>query len=204
MSMPVYRIVTPRLVIRCYNPVDALLLAKSVSESVGHLLPWMPWAAAEPEPLDAKVERLRQFRAKFDLGQDFIYGIFNLDESRLLGGSGLHTRIGAGALEIGYWLHKDFTNQGYATETTAALTRVAFEIHKVERVEIHCAVENSRSAAVPARLGYNLEATLRKRGFANGHTADGMLWSLFADVYPNTPSAKQEIAAYDAAERRIL
>jgi RimJ/RimL family protein N-acetyltransferase len=204
MPLPAYRIVTPRLIIRCYNPADAPLLERSVNESLDHLLPWMPWAAAEPELLDNKVERLRQFRAKFDLSQDFVYGIFNPDESRLLGGSGLHTRIGAGALEIGYWLHKDFTSQGYATETAAALTRVAFEIHQVERVEIHCAVENSRSAAVPARLGYTREATLRNRGFAYGHVSDGMLWSLFAEEYPNTPPAKQEIAAYDAAERRIL
>ena len=105
MTAPAYRIVTPQLVIRCYNPADAPLLALSVSESIEHLLPWMPWAAAEPEPLDAKVERLRQFRARFDLGQDFIYGIFNPQENRLIGGTGLHTCIGSDALEIGYWIN---------------------------------------------------------------------------------------------------
>jgi hypothetical protein len=31
-----------------------------------------------------------------------------------------------------------------------------------------------------------------------------MVWSLFPDEYPHTLSAKLEIAAYDAAERRIL
>ncbi len=204
MSHPAYRIVTPQLVIRCYNPSDAPLLAKSITESLEHLRPWMPWAAAEPEALEMKVERLRQFRAKFDLGQDFIYGIFNPQENRLIGGTGLHTRIGGGALEIGYWINKNDINHGYATETTAALTKVAFEIHKVERVEIHCAVENVRSAAVPRKLGYTQEAVLRKRSFANGHLSDQMVWSLFPDEYPETLSAKLDIAAYDAAERRIL
>ena len=204
MPGPAYRIVTPQLVIRCYNPQDAPLLAKSVTESLEHLLPWMPWAAAEPEPLDAKVERLRRMRSNFDLGLDYVYGIFNQQENRLLGGTGLHTRIGSDALEIGYWIHKDHINHGYATETSAALTKVAFEIHKVERVEIHCSVENSRSAAVPRKLGFNLEATLRKRSFAYGHLSDQMIWSLFSDEYPNTPSARLESAAYDAAERRIL
>jgi RimJ/RimL family protein N-acetyltransferase len=203
MPSPAYRIVTPQLVIRCYNPSDAPLLARSISESLEHLLPWMPWAAAEPEPLDIKVERLRQFRARFDLGQDFIYGIFNPQENHLIGGTGLHTRIGSEALEIGYWINKNYINHGYATETSAALTKVAFEIHKVERVEIHCAVENIRSAAVPRKLGYTQEATLRKRSFANGHLCDQMIWSLFAEEYPNTLSSKLEIAAYDAAERRI-
>ncbi len=204
MSSPAYRIVTPQLVIRCYNPADAPLLAASVTESLEHLLPWMPWTAAEPEHIDVKVERLRRMRSNFDLGIDFVYGIFNPQGNRLVGGTGLHTRIGIGALEIGYWIHKDYINHGYATETSAALNKVAFEIHKVERVEIHCAVENTRSAAVPRKLGFTNEATLRQRSFANGHMSDQMIWSLFADEYPQSPSAKLEIAAYDAAERRIL
>jgi RimJ/RimL family protein N-acetyltransferase len=203
MLTPAYRIVTPQLVIRCYNPADAPLLADSVTESLEHLLPWMPWAASEPEELEVKVERLRQFRARFDLGQDFIYGIFNPQENRLIGGTGLHTRIGAEALEIGYWINKNYINHGYATETSAALTKVAFEIHQVKRVEIHCSVENVRSAAVPRKLGYTHEATLRKRSFAHGQLSDSMVWTLFAEDYPQTLSAKLEIAAYDAAERRM-
>ena len=82
----------------------------------------MPWANDEPEALQKKVDRLRSFRGKFDLGQDFIYGIFNQEESRVLGGTGLHTRVGAGAREIGYWIHQEFINQGLATEVSAALT----------------------------------------------------------------------------------
>lgn len=204
MPGPAYRIVTPQLVLRCYNPADAPLLAASITESLEHLLPWMPWAAAEPEPLQTKIERLRRFRANFDLGQDYIYGIFNPQENRLLGGTGLHTRIGNNALEIGYWIHKDYIGRGYATETSAALAKVAFEVNQVERVEIHCAVENVRSAAVPRKLGFQHEATLKNRCFANGRNCDQMVWSIFAEEYPTSPVAQLEIAAYDAAERRIL
>lgn len=204
MPGPAYRIVTPQLVLRCYNPTDAPLLAASITESLEHLLPWMPWAAAEPEPLQAKIERLRRFRANFDLGHDYVYGIFNPQEKRLLGSTGLHPRIGDNALEIGYWVHKDYIGRGYATETSAALAKVAFEINQVERVEIHCAVENARSAAVPRKLGFRHEATLKSRCFANGRKCDQMVWSMFSSEYPASPAAKLEIAAYDAAERRIL
>ncbi len=204
MTGPAYRIVTPQLVLRCYNPADAPLLAASITESLEHLLPWMPWAAAEPEPLQTKIERLRRFRANFDLGHDYVYGIFNPQENRLLGGTGLHPRIGDNALEIGYWIHKDYIGRGYATETAAALAKVAFLVNQVERVEIHCAVENARSAAVPRKLGFQHEATLKNRCFANGRKCDQMVWSLFAAEYPVSPAAQLEIAAYDAAERRIL
>jgi hypothetical protein len=36
-SNPAYRIQTRRLVVRCYNPSDAPLLAESVTESIEHL-----------------------------------------------------------------------------------------------------------------------------------------------------------------------
>ena len=42
-SNPAYRIETKRLVVRCYDPSDAPLLAESVTESLEHLRPWMPW-----------------------------------------------------------------------------------------------------------------------------------------------------------------
>ena len=51
----------------------------------------MPWAHDEPQSLDEKVALLRLFRGNFDLGQDFVYGVFSADESEVLGGTGLHT-----------------------------------------------------------------------------------------------------------------
>ena len=90
---PVYRIETERLIVRCYNPSDAQMLADSVAENVEHLKPWMPWAHAEPEQFEVKVDRLKRYRGEFDLGEDFIYGIFDKAETGLLGGTGLHTRI---------------------------------------------------------------------------------------------------------------
>ena len=68
----------------------------------------MVWATHEPENLQMKIERLRRWRGAFDLGQDFTYGVFNREETQVLGGSGLHTRAGIGAREIGYWIHKHY------------------------------------------------------------------------------------------------
>lgn len=195
---PAYRIETKRLVLRCYNPSDAHLLAESVRESVEHLKPWMPWVHSEPEPLEGKVKRLQRFRGNFDLQKDYVYGIFNREETRLLGGTGLHTRLGEKELEIGYWLHKDFIKQGLATESTAALVKVAFEIIHIHRLEIHCDPGNLASAAVPRKLGFTHEGTLRaKTPFLEGWS-DSMIWGLLESEYPNSPSAKAEIKVFDA------
>src|SRR4030095_3046685 len=151
-----------------------------------YLVPFMPWAVDEPQTVEQKVELARRFRGLFDRNEDFIYGIFDRAESRVLGGTGLHTRLNGNALEIGYWLHKDYVNQRLITESTAAVTKLAFELYQVERMEIHCSVENVASAAIPHKLGYIHEATRRGLGYVNGQATDSMIWTLFADAYPDT------------------
>lgn len=203
-SNPAYRIETRRLVVRCYNPADAPLLAASVRESVEHLRRWMPWAHAEPEPEEEKFQRLKRFRGLFDLGEDFVYGIFNAEETKLLGGTGLHTRLGDSQLEIGYWIHKDHINQGLVTESTAALVRVAFEVIQVHRIEIHCDPQNTASAAIPRKLGFTHEGTLRGNSRFLHAWSDSMIWGLLESEYPESPSAKAEIRAFDAGGQQVL
>jgi RimJ/RimL family protein N-acetyltransferase len=184
---PAYRIVTPRLVVRCWEPRDAPLLKEAIDSSLDHLQPWMPWAQHEPQTLAEKVELLREFRGQFDLGANSVYAIFNAADERVLGGSGLHPRIGPGGLEIGYWIRADAVGRGYATESTAALTRVAFEVADVERVEIHCAPGNHASAAIPPKLGYGL-----------AESGDDLIFVLTAADYLASPSSSAPLAAYDA------
>jgi len=112
---PAYRIESERLVIRCYNPTDALYLQKAIQESVEHLRPWMPWVKDEPEELKVKIERLRTFRASFDLSENYVYAVFDPNETELLGGTGLHPRVGSNAFEIGYWIN---VNHVYVFEAT--------------------------------------------------------------------------------------
>ena len=202
---PAYRIHTRRLVVRCWNPADAPLLKEAVDESLEHLRPWMPWARQEPQDLEAKVALLRRFRGDFDLGRDYVYGIFRRDEGRVLGGSGLHTRLGEGVREIGYWIHKDHVHKGLATEAGAALTRVAFEIDQVRRVEIRCDPRNVASSAVPRKLGFTHEATLRQRlSDAEGEPRGSMIWTLLADEYPGSAASASRLEAFDVVGKRIL
>jgi len=123
----------------------------------------------------------------------------------MLGCADLDPSLGEGALEIGYWIHAAHINRGLATEAAAALTRVAFEVHGVQRVEIHCDPRNVRSAAVPRKLGYMHEATLHNRDVdPEGNLRDTMIWSLFEDSYPKSAAAQAPVEAYDAIGRKIL
>ncbi|MCO5183758.1 MAG: GNAT family N-acetyltransferase [Anaerolineae bacterium] len=200
---PAYRIETPRMVIRCWKPGDAQLLKTAIDSSLDHLRPWMPFAANEPTDVQTKINLLRRFRGNFDLDVDYVYGIFDRDEVEVLGGTGLHTRIGKNALEIGYWIRADAVGRGLATEATAALTQIAFVVNGVDRVEIHCDPQNSASAAVPRKLGFTHEATLQRRIASgdDGEMRDSMIWTLFRDAYKQTPVADVTVLAYDVFGR---
>jgi len=192
-----YRIHTPRLVIRCYEPSDAFLLKRAVDASIEHLLPWMPWAEYEPQTIEEKVDLTRRFRARFDTGEDFTMAILDRDQTEIVGGTGLHRRAGKGTLEIGYWVAAEHGGKGYITETAAALTRVAFKLHGMVRVEIRCDPKNERSLAVPRRLGYTLEGVLRKNRVENGAPRDTMIWSMIEEEFDTSPAAAVAVEAFN-------
>ncbi len=196
---PAYRIETPHLVLRCWEPRDAPLLKAAIDASLEHLRPWMPWVAGHPLALEHHVTRTRQNRGNFDLGNDYVYAVFDREEREVLGGTGLHTRLGEGAREIGYWIHARHTGRGLATELTCALTKVGFEIDALERIEIHCDPANTRSAAVPRKAGYTLDATLRKRARTpDGHPRDTMIWSMMRDEFATSPAAEIALRTFGA------
>jgi RimJ/RimL family protein N-acetyltransferase len=199
---PPYRIATERLVVRCWEPADAPLLKEAIDESLDALLPWMPWASEEPQPLSAKVDLLRRFRGRFDLGQEFVCGIFSPDESVVVGGTGLHPRRGDDALEIGYWIRSSNVGRGFATESSAVLTRVAFELCGVDRVDVRVDPANTASARIPRKLGFREEATLRRR-LRYPEPRDVIVFSLFADDLADSAAAAARFEAYDAVGARL-
>ncbi len=201
-----YRIETERLLLRCWDPSDAGLLAEAVESSVAELREWMPWAHDEPMTLDRRIDLLREFRAKFDSGEDSIYGIFTPDGSSVLGGTGLHPRVGGDALEIGYWIRSGATGAGLGGEAAAATTRAGFRVCGADRMEIRVDPGNTRSARIPERLGYTMEARLRRRlppVTPAGPPADVLVYTMFAEDFDGSPAAAVPIRAFDAAGREL-
>jgi RimJ/RimL family protein N-acetyltransferase len=199
-----YRIDTDRLVIRCYELGDAPLMKEAIDASLAHLRPFMAWIDDEPQSVEQKAELIERFRAAFDSGEAFVYGIFDRGESQLLGGSGLHARVGPGGLEIGYFVRASATRQGIATECAAALTRVGFEVCDADRIEIRIDPNNQKSFGVPQKLGFPVEATLRRRLPARPGEPlrDVTIHTLFREDYD--PSIAPPLRAYDALGRQLI
>lgn len=154
---------------------DAPALIEAVNASLSHLRPWMPWAQ-DPATVESIGTFLRGADLQWDGFQEFQFVIRDTPSGPIIGCCGLHTRLGVGALEIGYWVHVEHIGRGVATAAAGALTGAALRLGSVHRVEIHCDAANLRSAAVPAKLGYRLDRTEPRPPTTPGETREQMVW----------------------------
>jgi RimJ/RimL family protein N-acetyltransferase len=189
---PADRIVLQDLVLRRWSKSDAMILLTAVGESFEHLHPWMPWAAHPPVLID-QAGFLDAAVRQWATNEAFLYGIFDRSEQTLLGGIGLHDRVGG--WEIGYWVHIARIRHGIATTSAAVLTDVALSLPALRRVEIHCDQANTASAAVPRRLGYRLDRVQDETSDAPAECGKRMIWVMTRDAYPGSEADRRTRAS---------
>ena len=142
------------LVLRRWTDADAAALGAAIAANREHLRPYMPWIAAEPLTVDDRRALFREWEDQRLAGGDVVLGIF--ERGVVVGGTGLHRRIGPGGLEIGYWVAADHLGKHIAARASAALTDAAFDQPDIDRVEIRHDLSNTYSRNVPASLGFVL------------------------------------------------
>lgn len=166
-------------VLRPFGLDDVGQLVEVVNADLDHLRPWMPWAR-QPVSEQSQGEFVAASADQWATGTDFGYALRRGDE--ILGAAGLHSRRGPGVLEIGYWIRREEEGRGLVTAAARRLARVAASYDEVHEVVICCDEANTRSAAVPRRLGFTLAAVEECEPLAAGETGWHQVWVLDADV----------------------
>jgi ribosomal-protein-serine acetyltransferase len=141
---------TGEVILRRYREGDEAALVETVTTSLDHLGPWMPWAVGYSRA--AAAEFLAGAAWDWAAGAAYNYAI--ITGGVLAGGISLMARIGPGGLEIGYWVHQGYTRRGLATTAAAALVQQAFALPGIDRVEIVHDELNVASGGVPRKLGF--------------------------------------------------
>lgn len=151
-----------RLIIRCPRPEeDAAIVNAAVEASLEELRPWMAWAK-NLSNLEQQIEILEKARQQYLNREDFRLLLFSKETGELVGSSGIHRfDWQVGKFEIGYWATTKHSGKGYITEATERITQFCIEQFGANRIEIRCDALNHKSAAIPKRLGFTLEGTLR-------------------------------------------
>lgn len=105
---------------------------------------------------------------------------------------------------VGYWLAEGFTGRGIMSASLKIIIDWAFSALKLARVEIHSAVTNRASCAIPERLGIRREAIRRRTEIINGTSLDMASYAAFADNWPPKPPEKPLPARTIEVDSEIL
>jgi ribosomal-protein-serine acetyltransferase len=167
--------------IRLVEEADADELYRVVEANRAHLAEWLPWAG--DARLETAVDFVRRAQDQAEANNGFQANIVDSDGA-VAGFIGFHhVDWGNRSTSLGYWLAEDRQGQGTMTEAVRALTRHAFEVWGLNRVEIRVAVGNERSAAVPQRLGFTKEGVLRQAERHADGFKDNVVYSMLADEW---------------------
>ncbi|WP_445486633.1 GNAT family N-acetyltransferase [Niallia sp. 03133] len=84
---------------------------------------------------------------------------------------------------IGYWLGKSFQGHGIMTQVASALTEYALKELNLNKVEIRAAVKNSKSRAIPKRLGFQQEGCIRQAEWLYDHYVDHVVYGVLREEW---------------------
>lgn len=151
-----------RLHIRMPMPGDGKKVHDAIQFSRLSLKEWLPFAQKEQSEEDVELS-VRLAHIAFLERKDLRLHIFKKETGEFIGSSGLH-RLDwdIPKVEIGYWIDDRFSGKGYMREAVERITTYAAEEIKARRVEIHCDVKNTKSRAIPERLGFELEGIFKQ------------------------------------------
>lgn len=167
------------LVMRAWREDDIDAALRIVLENREHLQTYMQWMTP-----DYSIEHARKFifegiKNRLD---KVTLGLALVEDGDLIGSTGFNRLDwNAKVCEIGYWIDHRHEGKGVITKACKAMIAYAFDELEMNRVEIRCSTENVRSAAVPERLGFKLEGTLRQAEVLNGKAHDFLIFGLLAE-----------------------
>ncbi|MGN0342735.1 MAG: GNAT family N-acetyltransferase [Roseburia sp.] len=92
---------------------------------------------------------------------------------KIVGGMDLEYVDSKDVCEIGWTIHKDYRNQGIATEAAKMLIDYAFRVMKVEKVIARCDSKNAASEQVMRKLGMTLVDDKGTRTYAKTGVTSG-------------------------------
>lgn len=170
---------TPRLIIKPCEPGMGAAMHEAVQESREQLLPWMPWAHNETTP-EKYEEIVRKEAGKFMAREDFMLVVFD-HAGKLVASTGFHpiNNFATPVIHIGYWCRTSEQGKGYVTEFVNALTRYAFDVMDMKKVQINVDEGNAASTRVAERNGFPLEYRSRF-GIRRADTKEPMTLNVYS------------------------
>jgi ribosomal-protein-serine acetyltransferase len=148
------------VVLRLLRRRHARVLYHLTDRNRAHLRPWLPWTD-RVKGIAGTLSFIEQGLSQSNSGAGFQAGIWV--DGELVGVVGTHRIDWENRVTgLGYWIDKGHEGRGIMVRSVAAVLDYVFLNLALHRVEIRAATGNTRSRAIPERLGFRLEGVLRQ------------------------------------------
>lgn len=167
--------------LRLLKQEDAQELFKLIDSNRTYFKEWLGWLDFSTDQKDT-LKNIHQNRLLFatETGLDLAI----IYKGAIVGKVGLNSiNKSTKSAEVGYMLGEEFNGKGIMTKATKALVQIAFEEYKLNKVEIRVATENSKSRAIPQRLGFTEEGTLRSAEWLYDHYVDHVVYGMLKEEW---------------------
>jgi ribosomal-protein-serine acetyltransferase len=167
-------------------------LFKLFEANRAHLRPWHPWVDMMRSVAD--VERsIAAWQQQHATNRGFHAGVWH--EGRFCGViNHLNVDWTNRWTAFGYWLDAAHQGRGIMTACCRAFVAHSFNTWKLNRVTIECATQNTRSRAIPERLGFRLEGVIRGVEWLQDRYADHAIYGLLRADYLEGLPARNNLA----------
>ena len=172
------RIIGDQAELRVRVPEEASAFLDLVNSNRQRVAPWFPWLS-RIRSIDDMRDSIEYYQRTFARRAGLCTGVYVGGEpAGIIELSGLDDE--ARYASLAYLIDERFEVKGHVTESCRAVLEYAFDDLGLNRVEIVCASENTRSRAIPQRLGFTHEATRREYIWLDDHYTDQLIYGLLA------------------------
>jgi len=152
-----------------------------IERNRAYLQEWMSWAADAGSLAETKAY-MKQTLLQFANQEELQLGIWY--QNRLVGCIGYpHLDWANRKVETGYWIDASMQGKGLVTKVCRALVTYAFDQYRLNKVEILCNTGNTRSRAIPERLGFIQEGIIRQGERFHDHYNDLVVYGMLASEW---------------------
>lgn len=167
--------VAESVMLRWLNDGEAAELFAITDKNRIFLRRWLPWLDGNKTAEDS-LRFIQWSSHQREAGKALTYGIWS---------GGMLAGVITAFLDppnrsavIGYWIGEDMQRKGLVTRSVETLIRYLFLDLELHRISLRIAPSNTRSRAIPQKLGFKLEGTLREDEWLYDHFSDSCVYGL--------------------------
>ena len=181
----VSRINGEKCYLKQFTPDDASSLSKLMVANRDY------WSNFEPRHVPSYYSSITQ-RARINDsvrlhkdGKEFYCGIYDMETNHLIGLISLYNVKPSpyASCSIGYAMDEKATKKGVATEAIHLISKYAFQIFKVNRIEAHVSPKNIASIRALEKNHFQQEGLLKQLLFINGKWRDHYVYARLAEDF---------------------